>query len=116
MKKKQRIFYKKIVIAILVVLLIILTRALVNGFESLSVIKEKREKQERLVANKQARISDLEEELSFLETQEGLEQEIIATLPVKRPGEQVTILIERDEEEVRFLERPEEKKPWWKFW
>jgi len=116
MKKKQRIFYKKIAILVIVVLLILVGRALVNGMQSLDAISEKREKQERLVQNKQVRVDRLEKELSYLQTQEGLEQEMIATLPIKRPGEQVVVLIEQEEKETRFLERKEEKKSWWKFW
>ena len=116
MKKKQRILYKKIAIVVIIVLLVLVGRAMFNGLQSLEAISEKRDKQERIMKDKQARVDRLERELSYLKTQEGLEQEMIATLPIKRPGEEVVVLIEQEEKEVRFLERKEEEKPWWKFW
>ena len=116
MKKKQRILYKKIAIVLFVVLLIILVRAVWGGFDSLTSIQEQREQQVYEFELKDERVAGLEEQIAFLDTQEGLEQEMIATLPIKRPGEQVTILIEQEEREMRFLEREEEKSSWWKFW
>jgi len=115
MKKKQRILYKKVAIVFLIVFLIILARAVWSGFDSLNSIQEQRELQVYEFELKDERVAELEEQIAFLDTQEGLEQEMIATLPIKRPGEQVTILIEQEEKEMRFLER-EEEKPWWKFW
>jgi len=61
------------------------------------------------------RIEYLENRIEYLDTQEGLEQELLETFPIKRTGEQVTILIEQDDTAGGFIEVVD-KKPWWKFW
>lgn len=116
MKKKQRILVKKIVIIVLVFFAIFLLRAVSEKMNDLEAIQEMRDQQVKTFEKKDERVAELEAQIAFLDTQEGLEQEMIATLPIQRPGEQVTILIEQEEQETRYLERPVEKKPWWKFW
>jgi len=115
MKKKQRIVYKKIAVVVCAVLVVFLVRAVFGGFGALESAKERQDDQSEEFSKLDDRITYLENRIDFLDTQEGLEQEILETFPVKRAGEKVTILIEQDEEGSGFFPRAEEKK-WWEFW
>lgn len=115
MKKKQRILYKKIAVVVCGLLVVFLGRAVLGGFGALESAQERQDDQSEKFSKLDERIVYLENRIDFLDTQEGLEQEILETFPVKRAGEKVTILIEQDEEGSGFFRRPEEKK-WWEFW
>lgn len=116
MKKKQRLLYKKILIAFFIVLVIILGNAVMGGYDSLNVAQEQQNKQQEKFDSLDTRIEYLETRIDYLDTQEGLEQELLETFPVKRPGEEVFVLIEQEEGNTKFLEISQEEKPWWKFW
>lgn len=116
MKKKQRIFYKKALIIFFAFLLVILIRGVWGGYESLQLAQEQQERQQDKFDGLDSRINHLESRISYLDTQEGLEQELLETFPVKRPGEEVFILVEQEEESAGFFEIQDEEKSWWKFW
>jgi len=107
--------YKKIIIVVFVVLLIILIRGVAGGFDALNSAQERQSDQADEFSKLDERIGFLENRIEYLDTEEGVEQEILETFPVKRSGEKVTILIEQDETGSGFFQRPEEKK-WWEFW
>ncbi len=107
--------YKKALIIFFVVLVIILTKAVMGGFGALEQAEKRQSDQAEKFAKLDTRIEHLEGRIEFLDTQEGLEQELLETFPIKRTGEQVTILIEQDQISGGFIEVVEEK-PWWKFW
>lgn len=98
-----------------VVLVIILIRAVMGGFSALEQAEKKQTDQAAEFAELDTRIEYLEDRIDFLDTQEGREQELLETFPIKRAGEQVTILIEQDQSPTGFIEVTDEK-PWWKFW
>jgi len=115
MKKKERILYKKIAIVVLVILLVILARGVSNGYLAVQDAKEIQQDKQQEFDKLDQRIVYLENRIDFLDSKEGLEQELLETFPIKRQGEQVTILIEQEDRSAGFLIESEDI-PWWKFW
>ncbi len=116
MKKKQRVLVKKIGIVVLLVLLVILIRGVWGGQSALKDAKERQSEQASEFAHLDERIAGLESQITHLGTKEGKQDELIETFPIKRPGEEVVILIENKEGGAGFIEKKEEKKSWWQFW
>ena len=69
MKKKQRLLYKKIAVAVLVVLLILLLNGVWGKYQSFEVIQSQRELQVAEFNEKDQRVAELEAEIAFLNTQ-----------------------------------------------
>ena len=97
------------------VLFVVLVRGVLGGFSALEKAQTTQSEQASEFAELDTRIEFLENRIEYLDTKEGQEQELLDTFPIKRTGEQVTILIEQEEETGGFIEVFEEKK-WWEFW
>jgi flagellar biosynthesis/type III secretory pathway M-ring protein FliF/YscJ len=58
----------------------------------------------------------LEERVEYLSGDRGIEEEIRKHFDVAKEGEQVVIIVDKEEEEQTVPELLEEVKPWYQFW
>ncbi len=117
-KRRYRLFFKKVLLGVIVLFLLFLLWIVYGAWQTNSVIQEQRDIQERKVAQYEEKRENLSRSLSALQTEQGREDELIRTLPVKKPGEEVIILVAEEEHAPSTLQnRQEEKKSfsWWPF-
>jgi hypothetical protein len=58
----------------------------------------------------------LEERVEYLSGDRGIEEEIRKHFDVAKEGEQVVIIVDKEEEETAIPQLLEEVKPWYQFW
>ena len=54
--------------------------------------------------------------MEYLSGERGIEEEIRKHFDVAKEGEQVVIIVDKEEEELTPTELIEEVKPWYQFW
>ncbi len=83
-------------------------------------MKERRESAEEQVAAIQLRKDNLEDQVEYLSSERGIEAEMRRQFDVALPGEQVVVIVDKDEEgaEIKPLSSSttEEKSKWYQFW
>ena len=117
MKKKQIRVYKKIGIVLFGILAIVLGKATWEMYQSFSFVQERYKDEVQKLDKLESRVGVLQSEIQYLSTETGINDELVETFPVKRPGEQVIILVKQEEiQNASLLETTNKNKPWWEFW
>ena len=92
-RKIRKILYSPLSIIVLVALVFFLARAVWGVYLKNNISRQVREAAVRQINELEARKAELEEKLRELESPEGLEAEIRDKLPVAKPGEEVIIIV-----------------------
>ncbi len=117
--KKRRItdfLYSKPAIAFLIVIVIFLSFAVYHRF---IIEREMAARQMQTELEKQKllmRKDALEKRVEYLSGERGMEEEIRKHFDVAKEGEQVVIIVDKEETAVVKEEPKEEVKPWYQFW
>ena len=116
MKKKHRVLYKKLLLLFLFGILFTVVRGLWGGYGALNDAQSMKQVQEDKLNKIDDRIVGLEGKIASLDTRVGMDEELIEIFPIKRPGEEVIVLIEQKERGSGFIQKEEADKKWWQFW
>jgi cell division protein FtsB len=73
---------------------------------------EMEEERQQLIERK----AELEERVDYLSGDRGIEEEIRTHFDVAKEGEQVVIIVDKEEEQKPEIPVIPEKKPWYIFW
>lgn len=112
----QRYLHSKFGIAALLLLIFLLGR---GAYERYSIERDMDNR--RIAAEQELRLleerkADLEADVTYLEGERGIEEEIRSNFDVARQGEQVVILTGEDATSTPPPLPPQPQPPWWKFW
>ena len=108
--------YSKPVILILIIIAGFMSVAVYQRF---NVEREMAERKAEVVREREEllqRKAELEERVEYLSGERGIEEEIRKHFDVAKEGEQVVIIVEKEEEERPTEIVAPEKKPWYLFW
>lgn len=115
-KKFTEYLYSKPSIFILLIVCIFLATAVYARFtieRSMIERKVEAEKERQMLLERKA---ELEERVEYLSGERGIEEEIRTHFDVAKDGEQVVIIVDKEEETVVAPPVKETEKPWYQFW
>jgi uncharacterized membrane-anchored protein YhcB (DUF1043 family) len=115
-KKITEYLYTIPAIVILVVIAGFLAVAVYQRFtveQEMAIRKAEVEKERQELIERKAQ---LEERVEYLSGDRGIEEEIRKHFDVAKEGEQVVIIVDKQDEEKEVEVEIEEKKPWYQFW
>jgi len=112
-KKFWDIFYSPVVFFVLLVLFLLLSRAMWKVYNHQSASLEDRNRVERELSESQKRLDDLKGQVGFLETSQGVDDEIRTKFNVSKIGENVAVLV-NDINATGATTTIIKDKSWWK--
>jgi len=111
LRRRSRNIYPKITIAVLLVVTLILTKAAWNVFLKNNETRENLNETKSELSDLKKREVDLESEISRLNTEKGIDEEIRTKFRVVKEGEEMIMII--DSPEVSSTSRAVEKESLW---
>jgi hypothetical protein len=117
-KKKTITYYlySKPVIAVLLIIVVFMSISVYHRFTVEREMSERRAEMEEERQNLIERKAELEERVDYLSGDRGIEEEIRTHFDVAKEGEQVVIIVDKEEEQKPEIPVIPEKKPWYVFW
>lgn len=115
-KKFTEYLYSKPVIGLLIIIAGFLSVAVYQRFTVEREMASRRtevEKERQVLIQRKAQ---LEERVEYLSGDRGIEDEIRKNFDVAKEGEQVVIIVDKEEPEPSPEVKVEPKKPWYVFW
>lgn len=116
-RKMKKFIYSKAVIVILLIILFILARGTIGVYLKSRESNNREQASAVMLSKLNERQEELEEDVAFLETRVGIEDQLRSHYSFAKEGEKVVIIIDEETEEV-IEEEPkgfmEKTKSWFK--
>ena len=117
-RKIQNVLFSKLMIVVILILTVFLGKSVYERFIVERDMSSRRIDVETDLKELRERKEALEERVEYLKDESGIEAEIRKHFDVAKEGEQVVIIVDKEDRALP-LEIPEisvKKKPWFKFW
>lgn len=111
-RKIKSLLYSKATLIVLAILIVLLARSVYERYQVAEGIEDKREAKVTELAELNERAKSLEEKVSYLENERGMEEEFRGRFDVAKEGEQVVIIVDKDSEKIGSTSGATEDGSW----
>lgn len=114
-KKLRKILYAKATLGVLFVLSVIVARGAWHVYQKAAIARAERTEAERSFEELAGRAKELEESITRLKSERGIEEEIRQKFTVARSGEEVVIVVDETSKKSKNGASGESISSWMKF-
>lgn len=109
-QRVARVWYRRLITLVLVIAVFGLAQGVWGVYQKERETSRNRERVEQQLAALSSREAELRDELAYLRTERGVEEELRQQFEVGREGEEMLLIVERP---VESTENESEKRSWW---